>query len=324
MTDNTLTGTDKVAVVKAETYAPEIIAPAIEKVFSLLGGVEKFVTPGDRVLIKPNLIAPRPKESAAQTDPSVILETARVLKDMGAKPFIADSPAWKNTQACLKMLGLEESLKKLGVPIRQLNNPKRMKLAGSSVAISGVALEADKIINVPKLKAHQQMAATFAVKNIFGCVPGKEKAFWHFARGKSHHDFCEMLLEIYKLLNPAITIIDAVIAMEGMGPLSGTPRKLGCLVASDDPIACELVCAKLIGMKPQELPIVNSAKKIGFGCSCEDQIEIVGDDLDRLKCPDFKRATLTPLRFSLPRICKSVAKQLFFLAKDAVTGNKRG
>ena len=322
MTDKPITGTPKVALVKTGTYDSEIIAPAIEKVFSLLGGTGKFVTGGDRVLIKPNLIAPRPNESAVQTHAAVILEIARVLKDIGAKPFIADSPAWKNTQACIKIIGLEEPLKKLGVPVCQLNNGKRIKIAGSSVAVSEVALEADKIINVPKFKTHQQLTATFAVKNIFGCVPGKEKAFWHFARGKSHHDFCEMLLEIYKLLNPAICIIDAVIAMEGMGPLSGTPRKLGCLVASSDPIACEFVCAKLIDMKPQELPIVKAAKKIGFGCCDQDSIEIVGDDVNELKCPDFKRANPIPLRFSFPRICKSAAKQLFFMAKETMGGNK--
>lgn len=322
MTDTPLSSTPKVALVKAGTYDSKIIAPAIEKIFSLLGGTEKFVTAGDRVLIKPNLIAPRPNESAVQTHAAVILEIARVLKDAGAKPFIADSPAWKNTQTCINIIGLEEPLKKLGVPVGQLNNGKRIKIAGSSIAVSSVALEADKIINVPKFKAHQQLTATFAVKNIFGCVPGKEKAFWHFARGKSHHDFCEMLLEIYKLLNPAISIIDAVIAMEGMGPLSGTPRKLGCLVASSDPIACEFVCAKLIDMKPQELSIVNAAKKIGFGCCDQDSIEILGDDVSELKCPDFKRANPTPLRFSFSRICKSAAKQLLFLAKEAVGGNK--
>ena len=312
----------RVALVKAVTYDRDIIASAIENVFALLGGVEKFVSRGDRVLIKPNFIAPRSNESAVQTHAAVVLEVARALKDMGAKPFVADSPAWKNTAACVKMIGLEEPLKKLGVEVAQLSDGKRIKIAGSSIAVSRIALEADKIINVPKFKMHQQMTATFAVKNIFGCVPGKEKAFWHFARGKSHERFCEMLLGIYKLLDPVISIIDAVVGMEGMGPLSGSPRKLGCLVASADPIACEFVCAGLVDMDPYQLPIVNTAKKMGFGCAGPDMVEIVGDDADELKCPDFKRAMPTPLRFSFPRICKSAAKQLVFLTKEALTGNK--
>lgn len=313
-----------VALVKAGQYDSKTIADAIERIFELLGGIENFVSRGDRVLIKPNFIAPRTNESAVQTHASVILEIARVLKDAGAKPFIADSPAWKNTEACVNILGLDEPLKKLGVPVRQLNKPKRFKIAGSSIAISRVALDADKIINVPKLKTHQQLVATFAVKNIFGCVPGKEKAFWHFARGKKHHDFCEMLIEIYKLLNPVVTIIDAVVAMEGMGPLSGSPRKLGCLVASADPIACELICASLIGLDPDQLPIINTAKKLRFGCSNYDSIQLLGDGLEELKCPDFEQARPVPLRFTFPRICISAAKQALFLAKSVLTKIKHG
>ena len=133
MTDKPLASTSKVALVKAATYDSVIIAAAVEKVFSLLGGTEKFVTGGDRVLIKPNLIAPRPNESAVQTHAAVILEIARVLKGMGAKPFIADSPAWKNTRACMKIIGLEEPLKKLGVPVCQLNNGKRIKIPSNDV-----------------------------------------------------------------------------------------------------------------------------------------------------------------------------------------------
>ena len=310
--------TTSVALVKAAEYDRKTIADAIERTFELLGGIEKFVSPGDRVLIKPNFIAPRAAASAVQTHPAVILEIARTLKDFGAKPFIADSPAWKNTEACVNILGLDEPLKKLGVPVRQLNKPRRFKIAGSNISISSVALDADKIINVPKFKAHQQLVATFAVKNMFGCVPGKEKAFWHFARGKKHHDFCEMLIEIYKLLKPAMSIIDAVVAMEGMGPLSGTGRKLGFLVASADPIACEFVCARLIGLDPDQLPIVRTAKKLRFGAGNPNSIQILGDDPEELKCLDFEQARPAPLRFTFPRICMSVAKQAFFLAKAAL------
>lgn len=307
-----------VALVKGEQYDSKTIGTGVERVFELLGGIEKYVSRGDRVLIKPNFIAPRPAESAVQTHPAVILAIVRALKDFGAKPFVGDSPAWKNTEACVKILGLDKPLEKLGVGVCQLNKPKRFKIAGSSIAISHVALEADAIINVPKLKAHQQLGATFAVKNIFGCVPGKEKAFWHFARGKNQEDFCEMLIGIYKLLKPAMNIIDAVVAMEGMGPLSGTGRKLGCLVASTDAIACELVCARLIGLDAGRLPIVVTAKKLGFGCGNFDSIQIVGDRLDELKCSDFVQAEQVPLRFTFPRICKSAAKQAVFLVKAAL------
>ena len=86
---------------------------------------------------------------------------------------------------------------------------------------------ADVIINLPKFKSHQQLKATFAVKNMFGCVSGKRKALWHFRKGGSVDDFCELLIDIYRFLNPVLTIIDAVTAMDGPGPINGKARALG-------------------------------------------------------------------------------------------------
>ena len=100
------------------------------------------------------------------------------------------------------------------MPVKQLDNPKKCRIGASDtkVGISSIALDADVIISLAKLKTHQQLVATFAVKNMFGCVSGKRKAFWHFAKGKNADDFCQLLIDIYKFLNPALTIIDAVMA----------------------------------------------------------------------------------------------------------------
>jgi uncharacterized protein (DUF362 family) len=304
-----------VAVTKAIDYQDTVIEQAIARQFDLLGGIDSFVSRGDKVLIKPNLIAARPPSDAVQTDPAVILAVAKLLKESGAKPFVADSPAWKNTAACLNVLGIDKSLKKLDVPFTDMNNPKRQKIAGSHLGISTVALNADKIVNLPKLKAHQQLGATFAIKNMFGCVCGKEKAFRHFSHGRSHEKFSAMLIEIYKLLSPAITIVDGVIAMEGMGPLSGQPKEVGFIIGSSDPIACEMICCDIVNFDPKDMPIIQQAIKTNFGCSSIDNIEVVGDSYEHHKCTDFKPAIQTPLYFTFPRICKSIIKQLILLAK---------
>ncbi|GAH43142.1 unnamed protein product, partial [marine sediment metagenome] len=195
-------------------YSRPKIAEALQKQFELLGELERFVSPGDTVLLKPNFIAPRSRRHATQTDPAVIIETARLLKDFGAKPFVGDSPAWSNVFACVKALRLEEPLRKLSVPVKQLDKPKwcRIGAKNTKVGISSVALETDVIINLSKFKSHQQLVATFAVKNMFGCVSGKRKALWHFAKGGNTDDFCELLIDIYKFLNPALTIIDGIVA----------------------------------------------------------------------------------------------------------------
>jgi len=306
-----------VALTRCSDYSQERIAQAVALQFELLGGVARFVKRGDTVLLKPNFIAPRPRRCATQTDPAVIVEIARLLKDFGAKPVVGDSPAWGNVFSCVKALKLQEPLRKLAVPVRQLNKPRNCRIgsSGTTVGISSVALDADVIINLPKLKSHQQLVATFAVKNMFGCVSGKQKAFWHFAKGGSADDFCRLLIGIFGFLNPALTIIDAVTVMDGPGPIRGRPRPLGWLIGGTDPIACETICARLVGIEPMDLPIIETARRMGFGTADTERIEIVGDSFPQQTCTDFQLPQPVPIRFSLSHVCRSICKQILLLAK---------
>ena len=308
-----------VAVKACATYDAAAVRAAIEEQFDLLGSVERFVHCGQRILIKPNLIVPKGENIPAQTHGEVIYAIAEIVKEAGAIPLVGDSPAWSNTRGCLKALGIDERLEKLGAEIVSLNQPVRMNIEGANVGISRVALEADAIINVPKLKAHQQLGATFAFKNMYGCVcglGGKEKAYWHFARGKEFEPFCRMILGIYQKLNPVLNIIDGIVAMEGQGPINGDAKQLGYLVAGVDPAACERVCCELVGFNPVDLPLLTTAGKMGVGISKDKSINIVGDTFEKPVCPDFEPAIQTPLRFTFLRICKSIAKQCIILLKS--------
>ncbi|UCC99296.1 MAG: DUF362 domain-containing protein [Phycisphaerales bacterium] len=309
-----------VTLTRCADYNGPAVAQAIERQFKLLGGPEKFVKPGDSVLLKPNFIAPKSRRHAAQTHPAVVLETARLLKDFGARPFVGDSPAWADVFACVKVLKLDEPLKKMGVPVKQLDKPRWCKVgaAGTRVGISSVALDADVIINLPKFKAHQQLAATFAVKNMFGCVAGKRKALWHFTKGGNTSDFCELLIDIYRFLNPALTLIDAVMAMDGPGPIGGRSRPLGWLIGGADPIACETICAALVGIEPQNLPIIETARQSGFGCCDAARMNLAGDDYSTSICTDFQLPELVPIRFSLLHVFESICKQILLLGKAAI------
>lgn len=306
-----------VALSRCTEYDDENFTSILQHHLNLLGGLDAFVSRGETVLLKPNLIAPKPRQQATQTDPALILAVAQMLKELGARPFVGDSPAWNNTLGCLKKLGVADALKKLDVPIIQLNQPVRceVKPAGVHVGISRHALDADKIINLPKFKAHQQMTATFAIKNMFGCVCGKEKPLWHFRKGASETDFSELLLSIYRRLSPVLTILDGVIAMEGSGPINGTARPLGWLISSTDPIACETIAARLIDWAPDDLPIIRAAQRMDFGISHMGQIEILGDDYRSHICRDFEPAEQIPIRFSLGRVCKSFIKQVLLMVK---------
>ncbi len=316
----------KVALVRCEDYEPARVGDAVRRQWELLGGVEAFIKPGDTVLLKPNFIAPRSHHhSAAQTHPAVILETAKLLKDYGAKPFVADSPAWTTAAVCARVLGLTEPLRRLGVPIRQLNVPRMCRLTpgGPKVGISAAALEADVIVNLPKFKTHQQLVATFAVKNMFGCVSGKRKALWHFRKGNTAGEFAGLLVGVCQYLKPAVTIIDGIVAMHGQGPIRGPSKPLGWLIGGIDPIACEVVCSRLIGLEPDRLPILQAARQIGYGCLDPERIEMVGTALPSAPCPGFELARPIPVKFSFVRVCRSITRQLLLLAQDLKSGKSR-
>ncbi len=308
-----------VAVTRCADYSREAVARALARQFELLGGMERFVSRGDSVLIKPNLIAPRSHRHATQTHTSVIVETARLVKDFGGKPLVADSPAWANVAACAKALRLTEPLAELGVPLQQLAEPRTCSIGpnGIKMGISSTALDADVIINLPKFKAHQQLVTTFAVKNMFGCVTGKHKAVWHFRKGGECEEFCGMLLDLFEYIGPAVSVIDGVMAMDGRGPINGRTRPLGWIIGGVDPIACELTCCDLLGLDPQDVPIIRTTMSRNGSCN-HDDVVLAGDDFEPGEVDDFVIPPLVPIRFSLYHVCRSWCRQGWKLAKAAL------
>jgi len=314
-----------VALTPCKTYDLDAVEQAILRQVNLLGGFEHFVKPGDRVLVKPNFIAPRPADKAVQTHRSVILSVCKLLKDFGGHPFVGDSPAWGTAQACAQAQGLDAGLKHLGVKLVQLDTPRPIPVGPNQVRVglSVHALEADAIFNLPKLKAHQQMMGTFAIKNMFGCVSGKKKPYWHFAKGKSAKRFGKFLIQIYDAIGPMLTLVDGIMAMDQEGPINGRPRELNWLIAGQDPIAVERTCAKLIGLPSENLPIVQAAQEMGYGCPEDDELHLVDAQWADIRClTDFEIPTLAPVRFSLGRVLKSVAKGRLVAIKTRLTCNR--
>ncbi|MFQ6035765.1 MAG: DUF362 domain-containing protein, partial [Sedimentisphaerales bacterium] len=141
---------------------------------------------------------------------------------------------------------------------------------------------------------------------------------WHFRKGAKLDDFCEFLIELFRFVNPAVTIIDAVWAMDGLGPIKGRTRPLGWLIGGTEPFACETICCKLVNIKPEELPMLKTARQMGLDCPGLEQIEIAGNDFPESICTDFQLPELIPLRFSLLRVCKSICKQILLLVKSTI------
>ena len=310
----------KLALTRCPDYEPGRLRLALIENLELLGGLESFITAGESVMIKPNFIAPKPRRQPAQTDPEMIVQLAILLKEIGARPFVADSPAWGNVADCVQALDLAEPLRRLGVPYRQLNNPRwiRIEPSGARVRVSAIALEADKIVNLPKLKAHCQLGATIAVKNMFGCVCGKAKPFYHYTRGGSEKRFCEFLLGVYESVRPGLNIIDGITAMEGRGPINGTPRDTGVIVTSEDPFACEMVCSDIIGIEYRNLPILRTAMELGLCPFRREDIVVLGAVPDECVCHDFVHPDRISIKFGFGRVCASIGKQIVRLTTGGI------
>jgi len=288
-----------VSIVAERSYEPEAVYRAVRRAVDILGGMDRFVPLGARVLLKPNLLRGASPEKAVNTHPSVVRAAVRLVREAGGVPHIGDSPALQSFGAAAAGCGLKDLADEMGVPLLPLVDSIEVKndRPGSvfrRVELAREAWEADVIINLPKVKTHQQMMLTLAVKNMFGCVVGLRKAQWHMRAGVERGRFARMLVELSRLLSPALTIVDGIVAMEGEGgPGSGDPVSVGVLVAGEEPAAVDRTLARLLGAPEAAVPtLVASTDDRGDHRVVGERIEDVA--IGRFTLPSLVDVTFGP------------------------------
>lgn len=292
----------KVAIKRCEEYDETAVYTAVKEALGLLDGISKFVKRGEIILLKPNLLAGRPPEAAVTTHPAVVRAAIRLVREAGATPFVGDSPGIGSALRIAEKCGILQVCKAEGVPFVDLKtlcvaeNPDGRTFKRLEVAKE--ALEADGIINLPKLKTHAQMVVTLGVKNLFGCVPGKLKPQWHLSAGVESSHFAGMLLDLYGFLNPRLTIMDGIVGMEGNGPGSGDPRKTGLVLASGDAVAMDTVIAEIVGVKAEDVPILKEAGRRGLRGASLDGIAVLGEPVEAVRVKGFKLPPVSHTNFA--------------------------
>lgn len=250
-----------VALLPCPDYSPARVEAAVRTLFGVVGFAP---SPGERVLVKPNLIAAKGSDLCC-THKSVVRAVCLYCLDQGAKPFVADSPAFGTAPGVAQKRGYVEALAGLAVPIRSLRSPKTVKTSfGEMVAISADALDADRIVSLPKLKVHSQLRLTIAVKNLYGCIPGPRKALYHSRYGEKSNRFEALILDVLAALPPVVGLVDGVIAMHVHGPMNGKPFTLGLLGASANPVALDAALYALLGETPDRLVLWAEAIQRGL------------------------------------------------------------
>jgi uncharacterized protein (DUF362 family)/Pyruvate/2-oxoacid:ferredoxin oxidoreductase delta subunit len=268
----------------------------------LLGGMEKFVNPGERVLIKPNLLKACRPEEAVTTHPEIVRAVIRLVQSAGAEAVVGDSPGMGDLRKVCEKAGILDVLREEGAVLAEPDEVVQVKNPGrfQRFEISRLAYEADAIINLPKLKTHGMTVLTGAVKNLFGCIPGKRKVQWHLNTGVNHGHFMTMLVELCALLKPRLTIMDAIVGMEGNGPGSGDPRKIGVVLAGQDPVAVDTVSSALVGVEPARLPVLRAAASMRFGETELERIRVLGEALSEVAVKQFRLPPQEHLEWRLP------------------------
>lgn len=277
-------------------YKEEIIYPAICKAMDALS-VTGQLHPGMKVVIKPNLITAKTPAFPVTTHPLVIKCVVRWLKEHGITDIIlAESPGglynaehMKSIYHTCGMKMLEPDLKlNMDFSARTVNCPKNF--VNHTFHIITPIAEADYIINICKLKTHAMTGYSGGIKNLFGTIPGLEKPQLHY-RFPDIIDFSRMLLELAQTVNPQLTIIDAIDAMEGNGPTGGTSHPLHLLLAAKDLYSQDYFAAGLMGLDPMSIEMIRQA--VDQGLIRPDDIQTVGDpipcDLTPFKLPDTQK-----------------------------------
>jgi len=302
-----------VSLIRAKSYELQALRDSLENLLEPLGGIGAFVKKGDRVLLKPNLLTGSRPTKECVTRPELVYCIAKMVIEAGGKPFLGDSPAFGSAIGVAKANGYLPLLAELNLPVVEFQGKRYATVSEdfNHLRLCKEAMEADVVINIPKLKSHVQLTVTMGVKNLFGCVPGKMKAWWHMEAGKDRDRFGQMLVETARAINPNLTILDGIIGHEGNGPSGGEPRYLGILGASSDVFALDRSLVEILNIKPATVPTVAAAMKLGF-CSNLEAIEFPLLQPEELKVLDWKLPeTMMPIDFGMPRVIKSTFKHLY-------------
>ena len=258
-----------VSVTTCRDYSQSEVSEAFTRVLSPFGAPD-WLKPGVKIVIKANLVSMMKPESAATTHPALLVELCKRLREAGAEVIVGDSPGGLYNAAYVNAIYSVTGVKAVTETGADVNHDFGHTHAANPNGLVMKELDytsyldwADVIINFCKLKTHGMMGLSASVKNMFGCIPGTVKPEYHY-RYNEHRTFANMLIDINERFKPRLCIVDAVDGMEGNGPTAGKPRHIGALLASDSPYACDVVCAQIIGLNPDEIETISAARERGL------------------------------------------------------------
>jgi uncharacterized protein (DUF362 family) len=294
---------------RCTSYERQVLQPLIQEQLDILA------VPADlsakRILLKPNLISAS-APSLACSSPLFSAAVAACFLSRGAKVQLGDSPAFGSAAQVLKRQGFRAVFSDLAVECVSFHTRVVKTLdCGITVGVAAEALDCDYFVNLPRIKAHEQMGTTMAVKNVFGIVLGARKAWLHMRHGESHQLFAQMILDLQQLLPSALVLADGIEVMNRRGPMKGSSLLLGCLAASRGAVALDRAMLEVLEIDKRSVPLVVAAAKEKLGGSTMADLEFPQLMPEAFAGSGFTiPASLSPVRFQPFRYLRSSLKRM--------------
>jgi len=246
-----------------------------EMVVDALGGMKRFVSNGDIVVIKPNIGWDRSPQQAANTNPEVVKKTIELCFEAGAKKVIVTDSSCNDPRRCYARSGIAKASREVDAEVQLPEERKlrRVNMGGSilkSWPIYTQYLEADKVINIPILKHHNLTKLTIGMKNWYGIIGG--------IRGQLHQDIHNSIADLAQFMKPTLVILDAFRVLISNGPQGGSPRNvknMNIVAAGVDQVAVDAYGAHIFGHKPEEIQYIKIANQRGLGKMNIDEINLL-------------------------------------------------
>ncbi len=277
----------KVYVSNCASYENEKVKSVILQALTQMGGLETFIKPGQKVLLKINLIGPKKAEKAATTHPEFVRAVGQIVQAVGAQVFVGDSSGgaiagMAPTKKSFTVAGIDKIAEEEGFTLINFDEigPVAKDIEGNytkELYLTKAIEEMDVVINLPKMKTHSMGVYTGAVKNLFGAIPGLRKAKYH-KDAPNPEAFGDVLADIHKAINNMpLHIMDGIVSMQGEGPTAGTPYPAGKILISEDPLSLDRIAIEMMGILPERVTILKASIKRNIGEWQRDKIEVIGD-----------------------------------------------
>jgi len=279
-----------VSIVRCPSYERAQVEAAVRQAVDSVGGIAGFVAPGDRVLLKPNMLVGAPPERAISTHPEVVRAMVLACQEVGSEVWVGDSPAVGSGTRAAGRCGIAAVCQETGARLAPFDKVQEVPFPEGRVAKRFLLAEdvarADKVISLAKLKTHGLTLYTGAVKNLYGTIAGMEKGRLHFTY-QTPIEFSRMLLDLHNCVRPVLSVVDGIDAMEGAGPQNGKVRRVGLVFASASALALDAVAATVIGLDLSAVPYLALAIEAGLLAPSVADIELKGVPLAEAIVPGF-------------------------------------